>query len=587
MKKKSKRLLSCLLSLVIVLSSLPVSAAAASSIDPYYCCIEDKCILEDGKCSDELASQWNKAHANTINSLSLNLEVYELPLTAEGNANLRIVSPDMISDGKQDDTSIIPYFYEYSGTEKVGKYVLKEILLCPGYIGYSAISADSPQIEATAINSVDINQLNNLAAQDPVNGANRLSFYFVWTLKGLNDDDENPEITMYTIHYTLNRGGGKGQLPESVGVSYKGTMNFDVEDTYFTDGTVMGGNTADLYPLGYPIDVEAEDFKTNDACYGLIGWKCEDPACGTEGHPLHQVGHKGDTLTATASMAGDDKVITLSAQWSHAVLPEPEKMAQISSTDDPPLYKLGVPKDDKGNDALITQHTLKDGKPVADELMLDLKDCQIYYEATVLMDDTVAQALNGYTVWGGSNFAQFQIQVAMDKNLTLVDEDSDGYVEFTFTCPFLRPVKGQEVLADGASVTDVSVNYTQSPYTYKVPVNALQNEGGIRPFTIVVEWNPEKGSYSYDELRQPITLATAKATTESKLDLKTTGTVTGWIDPAASGLTANMQSQLTGLMLGNSPTLNNYLTQTLGLSRQQAAKAMENFLTSTAWSGPS
>lgn len=608
MKKFAAKVVSCLLMVTMLLSLFPSTAFAGEF---------DSAILWhtttiDGKYQNS-TSDWAKQYSGILESLHYvvvpddngewtDTQMNQFP---GDSIDLWVWSDDMLSDGVANDRTKIPYFYVRNGSVPVAKWRLEKIEIHSGNnISSTTLENETPVVIQNTASSYSITKSDLDAHRDgpyfdDPSGTGLVSIIYVWERVALDDTDpdkELPPIKNYTLRYTLNRGDNDGQLPERVGVSYKGTMNFNVEDTYFTDGSVMEGNTTDLYPLGYPIEVPPDDFKTNDARYGLIGWKCEDPACGTtEDHPLHQVGHEGDTLTAAASMdANEDGVITLSAQWEFSDLPEPEKMASKSSANDPPLYKLGVAKDEEGNTAFITQHTLKDGEPVDSELMMDPENCQIYYEATVQMDEDVASALSGYTVWGGASFAQFQIKVAMDSKLSLVDEDGDGNAEFTFTCPFLRPVQGQEILVDGKAVNGVQVTsektvITQNnepkeieigPYTYEVPVSALQDENGIHPFTIVAEWNPAKGSYSKAELTEPITLATAKMTTSSKEDLVTTGTVTGWIDPAASGLTGTMQSNLTSIMLGNSPTLWTYLKNELGLTNQQAAKAMENFLSS-------
>lgn len=145
----------------------------------------------------------------------------------------------------------------------------------------------------------------------------------------------------------------------------------------------------------------------------------------------------------------------------------------------------------------------------------------------------------------GENFAQFYINVDMgnsesgERKLNFIDKE---YVEFTFTCPFLKPVKGSEVLVDGAPVP-VEVNYDSSPYTYKIPVSALTDSDGIiQPFTFVVQWRPQTGGYKESDLNKEMKLTTAKA---QKADLTdktpviTTGSICGWINPMGGGLSEN------------------------------------------------
>lgn len=98
----------------------------------------------------------------------------------------------------------------------------------------------------------------------------------------------------------------------------------------------------------------------------------------------------------------------------------------------------------------ITQHTVG-GSPVSGELAIDLTTSEIYYDATVRMDQNVASLLAGQP-YLSNDFAQFQIKVSLDDKLDLAGVDGNGMVEFTLTCPFLRPVSGSEVLVNGEAV---------------------------------------------------------------------------------------------------------------------------------------
>ena len=364
-----------------------------------------------------------------------------------------------------------------------------------------------------------------------------LSITYQWSLVG------------HTVSYDLNISDGEttadNQLPKGASVWY---TQYSAEDGFVS---FTGNNTFDSQYFKTLTVSEGASFtvapqytkQNNNAFYGYIaGFQNEDGTCTyyrllgwSDGTETYEQG-------STATMGSED--MALKAQWEAI---DPSEYAVNSEDENFPTLTLAT----NANTALVTQHKTGSTIWTADQedkpLVLD-NDLQVYYQATLQMTYEIAYMLKGQAIVK-ENFANFDIHVDLDDTLELVDTDGDGYIEFSFTSTFLRPVTNSENKAlikdkdgnelDYYEVTETSSSKTVSgslvfpgnetynvyTYTFKVDKASLENK-----FIIPMEWRPTETGYGGKALQNEMKLEVAVAQmTDTTKVVATGGEITGEI----------------------------------------------------------
>ena len=532
MNKKGKQLLGLLLAVLLVVSLVPISASALQADVE----VNSEHYMMNG--SEIGSAVEHTIRMKLITEDSEDGKYSPIFTTSEDNQSrsLYVTTPNMTEEEKSAYKH--PWFVDDDGN----KLYLYQVLLSnkkPTEEGFDEEENTKTLISSSSIRGFDGKEDYTVSFQnitmDPAEivifGATQKYYYvqYCWTPYAPDDweDIEDGPADNYSVEYDLN-------LPEGAELIYPVMYDADYNRNYIrvTDGgtnqdvllEAVSGLKKESISEGLNFTL-AEGFDyvgflvvdNNGDGWEFEGWKGKNGETYKEEQPGQPV-----KIQATSNLAGDDYTIKFTGAWKEIKAKSDEEL-----TTAPEVLLLAT----NNNQGVVTQWTEENQEHTSESITIS-EDDVLYYQAEVKMESGVAFVLANKQMWN-DGFATFEIQINVADNLKPAGDDATLTAEFV--CPFLKPtdlwVDGKEKEVDSF---EVESDENTGVHTITVDREYITNtDGTIEDFVIETKWWNEKGSATYNELIQPMTLTSFGlqwAGGEGNYTVTTSGEVRGTID---------------------------------------------------------
>ena len=572
---KFKQVVSSFLALAFAVTLFPVSASAAFD--------EDARIYATHYVNNASVTASSEINQKLTPTANLDPKTDPQWYASTESINLWVYSTDMTEDETNDGNSI-PYVKDNQGNT----YYLQKIEW------RNSTSSSDATVETIMDSTAITTAANNGSTQysfkpsaitaDPDSGSyewwapdysdwgyiNYTAYYIYYYWTSTPPDQWDGEVTpleTYSIKYMANLPTGltnqniypvrtdgsmvigntgftESNLNEEFGkyqTSVKENLNFTIAE---------GGQYKDYLVFG------------DQGYYAFAGWKDETGN-------IYKTQDDTCTVQATSALAGEDDIITLTAQWelfyptgqagsqTEAQAKAAQKLADAQTAwnnAENPNFKIDVLERDSSatsENVLLTQWSSLYGEPdfgeySGDTVYLD-ETGTIHYRATARLDGDVNSFAQDSAI---QNFATFTLSLKVDKNLEFVS-GTDGTASFTFNCPFLKPKNTNITGAKISDNPDENGNYTItfSPSS----IQSDSDEDGCMTITVTAEWIPKVYSATGNTLRQPMTLDNLvfqlKDDVQTQgLQLQTSANITATIDLTQTGESRTLYQKARSLL---------------------------------------
>ena len=505
MNKKGKQLLGLLLAVLLVVSLVPMSAFALTSgaeVKIDHLKMSNKVIGEgfDPEIDMDLKPEDAKKYGDFFTTSDSGKTSYSLYVPTE----------DMTEEYKA--AYKLPYFKDKEGNI----WYLYQVLLSNKKSPTDEGFGEEENIE-TLISSDDIQTLNskedytvdfskyemNVGSSTGLGGVTKSVYYvlYCWTPYAPDNWDnigDGPAET-YSVEYDLN-------LPKDAELVFPVMYDADSKRNYIR--VTDGGTNEDVLlnevgELKKESILEGLNFKLAEGFdyvgflvidsegigWEFEGWEGENGVIYEEKEPGQPV-----KIQATSDLAGEDTAIKFTGAWKKI-----DAKSEAELADAPKVLLLAT----NNNQGVVTQWTDKNETPTTDEITIS-EDDVLYYQAEVMMEPGVAFVLDNKQMWN-DGFATFEIQINVADNLKPAGDAKTLTAEFV--CPFLEPTA---LRVDGEEVEGFQVSSVTETGVHTITVNRTDltndDDGTIKDFVIETKWWKDKGSATYNELIQPMTL---------------------------------------------------------------------------------
>ena len=462
-KNKAKRMLAVLVSLVLVVGMLPVSAFALT-----------ESALFGSHIHLNLNSDGNFQSKIDIDTTSLSVNAFLL--TEDKTINTWVQSPEMTSNGDTDG-SIPPYFTDASGK----KWVLDKVALAEYTPAFEEFQLKKHEIILTSEEIqladsrddyvVDVSDVK-LDATSAGPGTYLYSIYYGWKCEDDGGGLTDPESYTVTYDFTLPDGLTDKNVTVYPLLEYNGKETLSIGET---DGSLSQVKTAleDLegkvysgqpYQVPYVDDQfigflvfdrtrnsADEENRNYNGFYKFTGWKVEG-ATNESAYPI------GSTINDISDLStGNNNEIKFVPKWEEITPLEDTAVAADAEKLPLNLFRGNV----SGVSGLLSQWVNND-KPTDEDVTLGEGDI-LHYQVSTLLNSQLIYA------WGGYNeqFAEFVLTINLDKNLEFANLDDEGNATITVepgplkvTQTNLGDVENNKVTFNPANITGNTITIT-------------------------------------------------------------------------------------------------------------------------------
>lgn len=429
LKNKAKRMLAVLVSLVLIVGMLPVSAFAltegAMILDH-----PSLRVAEDGSfTSTEVPQRQDNGKLNSSAGWSI---------PNDKQLNVWIESSEMTADEKNDG-SVPPYFTDIFGR----KWTLEQVALA-GYatpITNSSLTnieviLSSSEIQAAASKSnyvVDISDVT-VNATEIYDNYYGYSVLYGWKCEDDGGGLTDPESYTVTYDFTLPKGLTEQNVTVYPLLEYNGKVALSIGET---DGSLSQVKTAlqqlegEVYS-GQPYQVPYvdkqfigflvfdrnrnsanEDNRNYNGFYKFTGWQVD----GTTNEKLYPI---GSTIEDISVLSTGDSEIKFVPKWENIIpLNDTELTANAEK------LPLDLFKRNAGVSGLLSQWV--NDSDATDEAVTLGKDDILHYQVSTTLNGQLIYAEGGYK----DEFAKFVLTINLDDDLEFANLDSNGNATIT------------------------------------------------------------------------------------------------------------------------------------------------------------
>ena len=412
LKNKAKRMLAVLVSLVLIVGMLPVSAFALTE-GAFFGSYIHLNLDSDGNFQSQ------------IDTTSLTVNAYLV--TDDKTINTWVVSPEMISNG-DNNGSVPPYFTDTSGK----KWVLDKVALAeytPAYGEFQLknyeIILTSEQIQsADSLDDYVVNVSNvSLSATSLGPGTYLYSIYYGWKCEddgGLTDPESYTVTYDFTVYPLLEYNGNIAlSIGETDGsLSQVKTALEELESEVYS-GQPYQVPYVDSQFIGFLVfdrnrNSAGEENRNYNGFYKFTGWQV-DGALSAEPYPIGSI-----IEDISALSTGDSKEIKFVPKWEEIIpLDDTELTANAEE------LPLDLFKRNAGVSGLLSQW-VNDGD-ATDEAVTLGKDDILHYQVSTTLNGQLIYAEGGYK----DEFAKFVLTINLDDNLEFANLDGEGNANIT------------------------------------------------------------------------------------------------------------------------------------------------------------
>ena len=460
LKNKAKRMLAVLVSLVLVVGMLPVSAFALTE-SAYLGSYIHLNLDSDGTFQSQ------------IDTPELTESAYSI---IDKTINTWVQSPEMTSNGDTDG-SIPPYFTDASGK----KWVLDKVALAEYTPAFGEFQQKNHEIILTSeeiqlANSlddyvVDVSDVN-LAATSAGPGTYLYSIYYGWKCEDDGGGLTDPESYTVTYDFTLPDGLTEQNVTVYPLLKYHDNETLSIGET---DGSLSQVKTAlknlesEVYSsqpyqvpyvdnqfIGFLVfdrtrNSADEENRNYNGFYKFTGWKVEG-ATNESAYPI------GSTIEDISALSTDDsKAIKFVPKWEEITPLEDTAVAADAEKLPLNLFRGNV----SGVSGLLSQWVNND-KPTDEDVTLGEGDI-LHYQVSTLLNSQLIFARGGYK----EEFAKFFLTINLDKNLEFANLDDDGKATITIepgplkvTATNLGNAQDNKITFDPKDVKDGEITIT-------------------------------------------------------------------------------------------------------------------------------
>ena len=427
-KNKAKRMLAVLVSLVLIVGMLPVSAFALTE-GAYIMDHPSLRVAEDGsftftKVPELQGNGMLKSSAGWGN------------IPRDNQLNVWIESTEMTADGKNDG-SVPPYFTDIFGR----KWTLEQVALA-GYAPQITDSSLTNNIEVI-LSSSDIQAADSTTdyvvdiSDVTVEATEIADYYYYSVLYGWKCEDDggltDPESYTVSYDFTLPEGLTEKNVTVYPLLEYNGKVALSIGET---DGSLsqvktaleeLGGKVYSGQPYQVPyVDNQfigflvfdqnrnsaGEENRNYNGFYKFTGWQV-DGATNEELYPI------GSTIEDISALSTDEsKGIKFIPKWEE-IIPLDDLTADAEE------LPLDLFKRNAGVSGLLSQW-VNDGD-ATDEAVTLGKDDILHYQVSTTLNGQLIYAEGGYK----EEFAEFVLTINLDKNLEFANLDGEGKATIT------------------------------------------------------------------------------------------------------------------------------------------------------------
>ena len=431
LKNKAKRMLAVLVSLVLVVGMLPVSAFALTE-GAFILNHPSLRVAENGSFTFTEVPQLQDNGSLTSEGWSI---------SNDNQLNVWIKSPEMTADGK-DDGSVPPYFTDIFGR----MWTLEKVALA-GYtpqitdssLSNAVVILSSEQIQAATSKDEYIVDISNVTVE-----ATEIypgSPYYYSVLYGWKCEDDggltDPESYTVTYDFTLPDGLTEQNVTVYPLLEYIGKETLSIGET---DGSLSQVKTAlkklegEVYS-GQPYQVPyvdnqfigflvfdrdrnsaSEANRNYKGFYKFTGWKVDD---GPDAE-LYPIGSTIDDISDLSTGGNKNKEIKFVPKWEEISPLDEAKLTAAAEQLPLDLFKRNA-----GVSGLLSQW-VNDGKATDEDVTLG-KDDILHYKVSTTLNGQLIYAQGGYK----DEFAKFVLTINLDKNLEFANLDDDGKATIT------------------------------------------------------------------------------------------------------------------------------------------------------------
>ena len=430
LKNKAKRMLAVLVSLVLIVGMLPVSAFALT---------EGAMILDHPslRVTDDGSFTATKVPQLQGGGTLTSSAGYTIP--EDKKLNVWIESSEMTADG-ENNGSAPPYFTDIFGR----KWTLNKVALA----GYATQITSSSLANAEVILSsdkiqsahskddyvVDISDVS-VEATKIYEGYYGYSVLYGWQCEADGGGLTDPESYTVSYDFTLPEGLTEKNVTVYPLLEYNGKETLSIGET---DGSLSQVKTAlkelesEVYS-GQPYQVPyvdnqfigflvfdrnrnsaSEESRNYDGFYKFTGWQVD----GATNEELYPIGSTIDDISALST--GDSNGIKFVPKWEEIIPLDDTKL-----TADAEELPLDLFKRNAGVSGLLSQW-VNDGD-ATDEAVTLGKDDILHYQVSTTLNGQLIYAQGGYK----DEFAEFVLTINLDDSLEFANLDGEGKATIT------------------------------------------------------------------------------------------------------------------------------------------------------------
>ena len=469
-----KRPLSCLLSMLLLLSAFPGTAMAAPEDNTYSIYTTHWMADENGEIDGNTLQ--SGSYGQLGDSTLAPADFVPAWDTSEQTIDLWVTSSTMKEDGK-DDGSAVPYVRDKDGHN----WYLQKIEWTntmgpdkPDEVSSGEILSSDKIKEAASSSDKDAYQFTTSAISgEPYNeyGTTGYFIWYYWTqippdFWGL---EELP--AQYNISYNLN-------IPTNVTTLYTvlddgiprpvegdGNLTQVKQDVAKLASSVYEGQSYTVSDFtrdytGFLVFNNKMEQYTYDEYYEFAGW-----TVGTdEDQKVFQIGEVIPDIAELSEYADEQNNIEFTAKWEKITpLNDDQLNALLSGKDKLPLNLIARGKDVSTNNLMVqwtdedkNEHSNTPGKKTGDIVTID-QDGQIHYRVTAIIDSGFTSAAGTYK----EEFADLTITIHIDDKLEFVT-DSSGQVTLTVDPGPLKLKDIDWTNIPGAQKTENTITFASS-----------------------------------------------------------------------------------------------------------------------------